>query len=67
MTTEEIEKRLEQIKNMAGDDESAHGAEDDLYREFIAYVASLDSLPSLSAKAKLILTTKDINFARWCA
>ena len=67
MTIEEIKKRVERIKAMAGDDESAHGAEDQLRAEFIEYVASLTELPSLSAKAQIIQSTQDIDFARWCA
>ena len=46
-------------------DEVAHGAEDQLYADFISYVASGGE--GLAEKAKLILTTQDIKFARWCA
>lgn len=67
MDIEEIKKRVAQIKRMKADDEAAHSAEDQLRADFIAYVASLEMLPSLSEKAKLVMTTEKINFARWCA
>ena len=68
MKTEEIQQRLDDIKVMAGDDESAHSAEDRLMRDFIAYVATLnEALPNLALKAKLVLTSKEIEFERWCA
>jgi hypothetical protein len=66
MTLEEIQKRVAAIKEMAGDDESAHGAEDQLYSDFIAYVATLDN-HSLAQKAKLVLSTAELRFSRWCA
>ena len=65
MTTEEIQKRVDDIRAMSGDDESAHSAEDKLRADFIAYVATLP-IP-IGAKAKLVLSTKDIAFERWCA
>lgn len=65
MTTDQIKERIKYIEAIKSDDEVAHGAEDDLYRDFIAYVASGGE--DLVEKAKLVLSTQDIKFARWCA
>jgi len=62
MTTEDINTTINKIKDE--DDESAHMLEDALQRRFIEYVASLE-IPDLSEKAKLVLTTENINFSRW--
>lgn len=68
MTTKVIQQRINAIREMAGDDESAHAAEDSLYLEFIKYVASLGGVYSdLANKAKLLHQTQNIKFARWCA
>lgn len=67
MSTEEIQQRIQTIREIAGDPEGAHSEEDALRKAFIRYVASLDDLPSLAAKANLILTTEEIKFDRWCA
>ena len=68
MTTEEINERLQKIEAMKDDDEMAHSEEDYLHQSFIAYVAELkEHLPELAAKAELVLKTREIDFARWCA
>ena len=68
MTIYDIEQRIKHIEAIKDDDESAHGAEDELYAEFITYIKELDTPdPLLAAKATLILTTSDISFSRWCA
>lgn len=67
MTSEEIEKRLAHIREVVGDPEAAHSAEDQLYEDFIRYVASLEKLAKLSAKAKLVLKANEIKFPRFCA
>jgi hypothetical protein len=66
MTLEEIQKRIDAIDAIADDDESAHSLEDQLYTDFINYVASINN-ESLAAKAKLVLSTQNIEFSRWCA
>lgn len=65
MTKEEIEESIALINEIRGDDEMAHGKEDALHLDFIGYVAKRKD--SLGTKARLILTTEDIDFARWCA
>lgn len=67
MTTEEIQKRLDDIRASSGDSEIAHGMDDRLRADFIKYIATFDSLPSLAAKARMILTTDDMQFERWTA
>ncbi len=68
MTTHEIKSRIKNIREIANDDESAHSAEDELHLDFIKYVATLsEHLPELAAKAKLVASTEDIRFCRWCA
>lgn len=66
MDMKEIERRIEEIRLVAGDDEVAHGKEDDLHEAFIQYVAETAAEP-LASMAKRVLSTKDIHFARWCA
>lgn len=65
MTLDEIESRINTILVRKGDPGGAHSDEDKLRADFIAYVASLDMLPTLSEKAKLVLTTDKIDFERW--
>ena len=69
MTIKQIQDHIDEIKSMSGDDEAAHSKEDDLYYGFVDYVSRLDVLngEDLQEKAALILSTKDIEFARWCA
>lgn len=67
MTFNEIEREIQQIREAAGDSEVAHGLEDKLRERFIRHVASLDKKSDLASKAKLILTTQEIDFDRWCA
>lgn len=66
MTTREIIDRLAKIKSLAGDDEAQHGEEIDLRRDFITYVAELSN-HSLAEKARLVLSSKEIEFHRGCA
>lgn len=54
------------IKSIAGDDESAHAEEDNLYHAFVAAVAKGPD-KELAELAEIILETEKIEFARWCA
>jgi len=67
MTIEDIEVRIKEIRREAHDCESAHSLEDSLRLEFIEYIATLEGLPSLAAKAKLVASTEGIEFKRWYA
>ena len=65
MTKKEIQRRIDSIIDVIDDDEVAHCEEDDLRKDFIEYIAKRKD--SLGKKARLILTTNELNFARWCA
>jgi len=65
MYEDEITKRIEEIKKNKYDYEKAHSLEDELYIDFIKYVATLPHPISLTAKA--ILKTQDIDFIRYGA
>ena len=66
MTRQEIEKAVQAIRDIAGDDEAAHGKEDALYAAFVQHIAETAGR-ELAECAKLVLTTSEIRFARWCA
>lgn len=66
MTIQQIQARIERIKDARWDDEAAHSAEDRLREDFIRHVQSCDD-PQLAVMAALVLTTNEIEFARWCA
>lgn len=64
----DIPARIEAIRSDLEEfgDPAAHIAEDTLYRDFIRYISTLDTVPpELAAMAKMILTTKEIEFYRW--
>lgn len=65
MTHDEAKRRVQDIRDMASDDESAHSAEDQLYADFVRYVASQEG--PHRAIAEEILKTEKIDFSRWCA
>jgi hypothetical protein len=65
MNTSDIALRLADIAASAGDDEGAHCMQDELYEDFIAHVATLES--DLGICARLVLTVRDIEFERWYA
>jgi len=68
MTTQQIQNRLDAIKEASVDPEMAHGLEDKLMKDFIEYVSERNiSLSALSHKAELILTVNEIDFPRRCA
>jgi hypothetical protein len=66
MNLEEIRKRIDDIKAMAADDQLAHEAEDGLWRDVLQTIAD-GACDDPTAAARLVLTTSEIDFARWCA
>lgn len=66
MNLQDIQKRVQEIKDISGDDEVAHAMEDDLYVAFVKFVSENGS-PELSEMAKEVLKTENIDFARWYA
>lgn len=74
MTPEEAEVRVKGIEKSSFDDEGAHSEEDQLYHDFVRYVAGLNlteftvfDVMELVRTAHIILDTENIQFARWCA
>ena len=65
MTKQELLDRIEEIRNVAHDDEVAHGSEDSLHRDVLQAIA--DGADNAATLARLALTTSDIEFCRWCA
>jgi uncharacterized protein YgfB (UPF0149 family) len=68
MTYQEIKERIKSIQEIAeknGDNEVAHSEEDELYQDFIEYVAQRKD--ALGRKASLVLSTREIDFYRWYA
>lgn len=66
MTTDEIRSRVEKIRDMADDDESAHCAEDRLWQEVLEAIAN-GTATDPAACAEVALETRDIDFSRWYA
>jgi len=66
MTTDEAKRRVEEIRAIRGDDESAHAAEDQLYRDILKAIAEgkAENPAALCAEG---LRTRRIRFCRWCA
>lgn len=65
LTLEKAYEAIEQIKQSAWDYERAHSMEDGLWERFIELVAQRND--DLGELAKLVLTTKDIDFERYYA
>jgi hypothetical protein len=51
---------------MAGDDEAAHGEEDNLREDLLRAIANGECVNPQDC-AQIALTTNDIEFFRWCA
>lgn len=66
MNLAEAIKRVQQIRDISSDDESAHGKEDALYFDFVKHVSEHGN-KALREMAAEILKTEEINFARCCA
>lgn len=56
---------VERIKEIAGDDEMAHSAEDELHQDVLKFIALGQDENGKLAQAAL--KTKEIEFSRWCA
>lgn len=67
MKLEDVRIAVVRIEHAKDDYEVAHGLEDGLHHDFIAHIATLSMLPNLSAMAKEILKTDNIDFPRHCA
>lgn len=69
MRLEDIQERVKEIEDLSqdGDDEQCHGLENDLYVDFVKYIANSTVDEKLSGMAKAILKTRDFDFERHCA
>lgn len=65
MTLEELQKKIDEIKQIRDDDEVAHSREDRLRHDVLEAVA--EGSPIAKELAELVLTTTGIHFSRWCA
>lgn len=66
MTEKEVLNRVQQIADMADDDEAAHAHEDQLHQSVLGSIAE-GSCVNPSACAAAALKTNKIQFERWCA
>lgn len=63
MTVEEVYERLEVIRRWSADDEAAHGAEEDLWKDVLTAISQgAENAVDLSRAA---LQTLNFDFARW--
>lgn len=62
----DVSRLLEEIRTCAGDDEHAHALEDELHTKVLEAIAS-GACKDPQGCARLALTSKDIEFARWYA
>ena len=68
MDTLEIQKRIVGMQAISDDDESAHCAEDQLYYDFVEYLAANGSPHAgIRKMARALIKVRDIEFARWHA
>lgn len=65
MTKDEALKAVKEIKRISDDDETAHIREDELYTEFVEFIAAQGG--DVGEIAKVVLSTHKIRFSRWCA
>ena len=65
LTVDEVRRRVEEIRAIAGDDEAAHSDEDSLRDLVLCAIA--DGAPNAAELAAEALKTGEIEFARWCA
>lgn len=65
MTPDEAKKRVAYIRDVMGDYEAAHAAEDDLRAEVLAAIAS--GSPHAAELARIALETEQMDFPRYCA
>ena len=65
MTVEDVQFRVEEIRRMAGDGESAHGLEDDLWEDVLEAIAG--GAENARHLATAALCTRSISFSRWYA
>lgn len=68
LTVEQVEVAVTGLVELVGDDEAAHGEEDTIHAAVLEAIA-IGQLQGVDAQraALIALSTRDLNFARWCA
>lgn len=64
MNIDSIRSEIKDIEDMSHNPEVAHEMEDDLYTDFIQFIAN-SSNNEFSKLAQEVLKAKEINFRRW--
>ena len=68
MTLDDLKKNIEHLKSIAHDDECAHGFEDQIREQVLDLIANGTlTRDEMIEFARIVLTTSEIDFARWCA
>lgn len=69
LTIEIAKEKVAHIESIKDDDERAHSCEDDLMLWFINCISygQYSDLNEVQEIAKIVYSTTDIQFARWCA
>jgi len=67
MTLTEIESRVQAIRDMACDFERAHSLEDKLWADVLEAISNEECECPKAEAAAMALTTRQIEFERWCA
>lgn len=65
LTVEDVRAKVREISEARGDDEIAHGLEDELRERVLKAIAG--GAPNAAELAAEVLKTSDIEFQRWCA
>jgi len=65
LTVEEVLSEVERIRSIARDDEVAHSFEDGLHQRVLLAI-STGTCADPAGCARAALTTRDIDFDRWC-
>lgn len=66
LTAKEVRREVRKLRAMAGDDEAAHGREDDLYLMVLTSIASGECADP-RACAREVIKTQHIKFGRYTA
>lgn len=66
ITPETVRQTVERIREAAGDDEAAHGMEDELHFDVLKAIAE-GTCENPQECARLAIQTAEIGFARWYA
>lgn len=62
-----VRGEVERIRGLAHDPETAHGAEDALWRTVLEVIRDTPGDSWMRMLAKEALETRSINFERWCS